>query len=370
MRIMRVFLPFLISLFFGVSVQAQWWQVQTSGMDTNLRGVSVAPVSAAKSVAAFGVWASGSNGVILKSIDAGATWKRVRVAGGEALDFRGIVAFNASTAYVMSSGEGEKSRIYKTTDGGETWTLQYTDKRKEFFLDTIACVSETHCFTLGDPLDGKFLLLATTDGEHWNPLPTANMPAALTGEGAFAASNTCLLLSGEEIFFGTGGPAARVFRSPDSGHTWTVVETPIAHGNASSGIFSIARGDKKEIVVVGGDYQDPHRASAVAAYSLDEGKTWQLSEQQPGGYRSSVTCIKDGLCVAMGPNGEDVSISKITAALWKPTDSLNLNAAAILDVKHGWAVGPKGTIARYIDHATHYRATQTDPQPATAPIAH
>ncbi|HEV1995697.1 MAG TPA: hypothetical protein VGR03_15300 [Candidatus Acidoferrum sp.] len=354
MRAMRAFLPFLFSLFFGATVQAQWWQVQTSGIDANLRGVSVARVSNPKGVSALAVWASGSNGVILRSVDKGKTWQRLHVAGGDALDFRGIVAFNASTAYVMSSGEGEKSRIYKTSDGGESWRLQYTDKRKEFFLDTIACLSETHCFALCDPLDGKFLLLNTTDGEHWNPLPSGNMPMALPGEGAFAASNTCLTLSGEEIFFGTGGPAARVFRSPDSGRTWAVTETPIAHGNASSGIFSIARGDEKEIVVVGGDYQDPKRASGVAAYSRDEGKTWQLSEQQPGGYRSAVACDVDAVCVAIGPNGEDASVSRVSAALWKPTDSLNLNAVAILDISNGWAVGPKGTIARFVNHAISY----------------
>jgi photosystem II stability/assembly factor-like uncharacterized protein len=351
MRVMRFLLPLLLSLFFGVSTEAQWWKVQTSGLDTNLRGVSAAHASNVEGAGAAVVWASGSNGVILKSTDEGATWKRVHVAGGEALDFRGIVAFNASTAYVMSSGEGEKSRIYKTTDGGETWSLQYTEKRKEFFLDTIACLSEAHCLALGDPLDGKFLLLNTTDGQHWNSLTGANMPAALPGEGAFAASNTCLLLSGEKIFFGTGGPAARVFRSPDSGRTWTAVETHVAHGNASSGIFSMARRNENEIVVVGGDYQDPSRASAVAAYSFDEGKTWQLSEQQPGGYRSSVACIDGGLCVASGPNGEDASVNKISAARWKPTDSLNLNAVVILDAGHGWAVGPKGSIARFVNLA-------------------
>ena len=137
---MRLVVPFLFSLFLGVSLQAQWWKVQTSGLDTNLRGVSAARASNAKGASAFAVWASGSNGVILKSIDEGKTWQRLHVPGGDALDFRGIVAFNAGTAYVMSSGEGEKSRIYKTTDGGETWTLQYTDKRKEFFLDSIACL--------------------------------------------------------------------------------------------------------------------------------------------------------------------------------------------------------------------------------------
>jgi len=349
---MRILFLFLL---FALPAEAQWWEVQTSGLDTNLRGVSAANAPDTKGARMPMVWASGSNGVILRSTDLGNTWKRLHVAGGDTLDFRGIVAFNAATAYVMSSGEGEKSRIYKTTDGGETWTLQYAGNRKEIFLDSIACLSETHCFALSDPLDGKFLLLTTTDGEHWNPLPSGDMPAALPGEGAFAASNTCLLLSREEIFFGTGGPAARVFHSVDSGHTWTVSETPIAHGNASSGIFSIAQRNGKEIVVVGGDYQNPVRASAVAAYSLDGGKTWQLSEQQPGGYRSAVACVDHALCVAVGPNGEDVSISKVSAAGWKSTDSLNLNAVAILDMKNGWAVGPKGTIARYIGDASIHR---------------
>ncbi len=368
MRAMRFLVPILFSLCFGATAQAQWWKVQTSGVESNLRGVSVARASKAKGVSALTVWASGSNGVIVKSIDEGKRWQRLHTAGGDALDFRGIVAFNASTAYVMSSGEGEKSRIYKTTDGGETWKMQYTDKRKEFFLDTIACSSETHCFALGDPVDGKFLLLSTTDGEHWSPLPSDKMPAALPGEGAFAASNSCLSVSGEKIFFGTGGPAARVFRSSDSGRTWSVVETPIAHGSASSGIFSIARGSGKKVIVSGGDYQDPKRASGIAAYSLDEGQTWQLSAQQPGGYRSAVACFRDELCLAVGPNGEDVSVSKVTAAIWKPTDSLNLNAVAILDFKYGWAVGPKGTVARYVDHASVHRGKQSNPAPASSPL--
>jgi len=345
MRAMRPFLPFLFSLILGASLQAQWWKVQTSGLDTNLRGVSVAPVSNAKGVSAPVVWASGSNGVILRSLDAGKTWQRLRVANGDKLDFRGIVAFNATTAYVMSSGEGDKSRIYKTADGGKTWKLQYADKRKEFFLDTIACLTALRCFALGDPIEGKFLLLITTDGEHWNPFASTNMPMALPGEGAFAASNNCLLLSGNEIFFGTGGPAARVFHSSDSGRTWSVAETPIAHGNASSGIFSITGANGKNIVIVGGDYQDPKRASAVAAYSHDEGKTWRLSPRQPGGYRSSVAHANDSLGVAVGPNGEDVSDD--FGEHWKHVGTLNLNAVSNLLGRIAWGVGPNGTIGHF-----------------------
>ncbi|HEY6268540.1 MAG TPA: hypothetical protein VIX11_09610 [Candidatus Acidoferrum sp.] len=380
---MRPFLAFVFSLISCASVQAQWWYAQTSGIDSNLRGVAAAYTSDSKGRRAPVVWASGSNGAILKSFDRGKTWKRLHVAGGDKLDFRGIVAFDEKVVYAMSSGEGEKSRIYKTSDGGETWKLQHTHKRKEFFLDTIACVSETHCFALGDPLDGKFLLLTTTDGEHWNLLSTGNMPAALPGEGAFAASNTCLFVSGEEILFGTGGSAARVFHSGDSGRTWTVTETPIAHGNASSGIFSIARGDGKSLLIVGGDYQDPKRASAVAAYSSDDGMTWQLSEPQPGGYRSSVACIEDALCMAIGTTGEDVSISvaiettgeyarvrNVSPAIWSPTGALNLNAMAILDFQFGWAVGPKGTIARLINQQKRIRRQPNDAPRTASPIAH
>jgi photosystem II stability/assembly factor-like uncharacterized protein len=347
MRAMRILFLLLI---FSSSAEAQWWKVQTSGLDTNLRGVSAAYTPDAKGVPVPVVWVSGSNGVILKSLDEGKSWQRLHVAGGDALDFRGIVAFNASTAYVMSSGEGEKSRIYKTTDGGETWKLQYSDKRKAFFLDAVYCISQKECAALGDPIDGKFLLLVTTDGEHWNPLPNDTMPASLPSEGAFAASNSCLALSGEEIFFVTGSPAARVFHSKNLGRTWSVMNTPIAHANASSGIFSLARprGDAASaLVVVGGDYQDPKRASGVAAFSGDGGKTWKLSKRQPGGFRSAVASLDNLTFVTVGPNGEEISEDR--GVHWKRTDSLNLNALAILDDQHAWAVGPNGTIARFLN---------------------
>ncbi len=129
------------------------------------------------------VWACGSNGVVLRSVDEGKTWKRLHVQGGDALDFRGIVAFDATTAYVMSIGGGAQSRIYKTEDGGASWKLEFSGKRSAFFLDDLVCISKTRCYALSDPVDGKFLLVSTKDGEHWQELPDQQMPAALAGEG-------------------------------------------------------------------------------------------------------------------------------------------------------------------------------------------
>jgi photosystem II stability/assembly factor-like uncharacterized protein len=325
------------------SSKSSIWIVQHRGIDTNLRGVSVGVSVDSSHGARPVVWASGSNGVILQSKDLGTTWDRLRVQGGATLDFRSIQAFDARKAYVMSIGDSGNSRIYKTTDGGKNWKLQYADKRKEFFLDALVCVSEIECFTVGDPIDGKFVVLHTRDGENWQQLPTDHMPAALPNEGAFAASGTCLAVRHDgKIYFVTGGPVARLFRSRDGGYTWTVNNTPIVSGNASSGIFSIAVQDNA-VVIVGGDYKDIGNPNRVAAYSADEGETWQLAEQQPGGFRSAVARVSEKVLVAVGPNGEDVSDDG--GAHWKHTGSLNLNALVSYFV-YAWGVGPKGTIAR------------------------
>jgi photosystem II stability/assembly factor-like uncharacterized protein len=369
-HLMQLLAPFFVILASAIFVHAAvkdrpWWTVQTSGMDTNLRGVSIAEFPDSHQAPVPVVWASGSNGVILQSADAGKKWRRISVAGGETLDFRSIQAFDDKQAYVMSSGDGDKSRIYKTTDGGANWKLQYADKRKGFFLDALVCTSQTACRAIGDPMDGKFVILRTRDGETWQQLPTDQMPAALPEEGAFAASGTCLAISSDQdVYFATGGPAARVFHSGDAGYSWTVNSTPIVSGNASSGIFSIAVWDKA-LVIVGGDYKDPDRPYRVAAYSQDAGKTWTLAAQQPGGFRSAVAWVDRATLAAAGPNGED--ISEDGGIHWKHTDSLNLNALAVLDVWHGWAVGAKGAIAQ-MENRKEYQI-RDEREPGRAAVA-
>ena len=341
---MRIVFIFLILC---SSVLAQRWSVQTSGLDTNLRGISVKYVST-KGKRDFIVWASGSNGVILRSTTGGRSWKQLNVPDATDFDFRDIEGFDADTAYVMSSGDGDKSRIYKTTVGGKTWKLQYSDKRPGFFLDSLACDSETHCIALSDPVEGKFLVLRTEDGERWKELPRDRLPAALSGEGAFAASGTAIALCDHDhIYFGTGGGrVARVFRSNDHGRSWTATETPIASGNASSGIFSLAC-HGGAVVAVGGDYKDPATAKRVAVYSVDSGETWHLAEHQPGGYRSAVVWGSRGTLVAVGPSGTDVS--RDAGVHWRSLDVQNFNAASFAETE-GWAAGAKGTIARLKTH--------------------
>jgi photosystem II stability/assembly factor-like uncharacterized protein len=322
--------------------RAQSWVTLTSGVDSNLRAISAARVAATGHIA---IWASGSHDVILRSLDDGVTWTRLSIPGQPDLDFRGIVAFDDRTVYLMSSGEGNKSKIHKTIDGGVNWELQYTDLNNAFFLDSIACSSPTNCFALGDPINGKFLLLETTDGHRWNPLPPQDLPTALPKEGAFAASNSNLLVvSGSELFVATGAFAARVLHTPDTGKTWSASSVPIAADNLTSGIFSITRSNEGRLFAAGGDYANPGVALRIAALSLDQSQTWKSPAQQPTGYRSAIVSENGQTLVAVGPNGSDFSSD--SGLHWKPFSALPLNALFSLDAEHVYAAGARGTIAQ------------------------
>jgi photosystem II stability/assembly factor-like uncharacterized protein len=330
----------LLLLLFSTPGFAQSWSIQTSGLNTNLRGISIARASASSSAPM--IWTCGSHGVVLRSYDSGKTWTRLHLPSADSLDFRSIQAFGSAIAYVMSIGTGPASRIYKTTDAGNHWTLEYT-AGPTIFLDDLVCASKTDCYAISDPVDGKFLLLHTRDGVSWRELSRAQMPPALPTEGTFAASGTSLALSNGTIYFATGGAVpARVFRSSDRGHTWAVFDTPVASANASSGIFSIAR-RRNSVVVVGGDYKNVTGADHSAAYSLDGGATWSLAKSGPGGFRSAVAFLDNSTVIAVGPSGED--ISRDAGVHWTSAGTLNLNAITVFD-SQAWAVGSKGTVAR------------------------
>ncbi len=278
------------------------WPQQNSGVDVQLRGISAVSQDIA--------WASGAKGTVLRTVDGGMHWEKVNVPNAEALDFRDVQAFDWNNAFVLSIGPGEQSRIYKTSDGGKTWQLQFTNKDPKAFYDCFAFWDSKHGIALSDSVDGKFPLLATADGVNWNPVVVKKMPAALPNEGAFAASGTCIATFGKkDVWFGTGGPTARVFHSSDRGSTWSVAETPILHGEASQGIFSVLFWSEKNGVVVGGDYKDPAKSDKTAAVTNDGGRTWSLALKFPQGYRSSVAVVNSSpiALMSVGTSGADLS---------------------------------------------------------------
>jgi photosystem II stability/assembly factor-like uncharacterized protein len=326
-----------VVLFLGGSLSAQTWIPQVSNTRASLRGVSA--------VDAATVWASGSAGTYLVTGNGGATWRAAQVPGAESLDFRGIRAIDARTVYLMSAGPGDKSRIYKTTDAGEHWALQFTNPEAKGFFDAIAFWDAGHGIVVGDQLDGRAEIRTTDDGgAHWE---RRDPPAGLPNEGAFAASNTCLtLLGANEAWFGTGGPgAARVFHSKDRGRTWTVSVTPVRKDGAAAGIFSLAFADARNGIAVGGDYSKDKEDRRNIAVTHDGGSTWSAPAGGPKGFRSAVAWLpEDKLWIVTGTSGSDVSSDG--GVTWKMFDDGSYNAMSFA-ARAGWAVGGQGRIAAF-----------------------
>jgi photosystem II stability/assembly factor-like uncharacterized protein len=367
-RVVSMLTSNLLAFLFATAAFAQPApQIQPPHTTEGLRGVS----AVSRNIA----WASGTHGTYLRTTDAARTWTTAQVPGADALDFRAVVAFSASEAFLMSAGPGDQSRIYHTADAGQHWSLQFTNTNPKGFFDSMVFWDPTHGIILGDPIPDetdkdtgklKFELLMTDDGQTWTPIPPAQLPPAIEGEGAFAASNSCIailptltanissvILSGgtrsakqsacrsrrtpcsspsssapqgflttdpaattpqliaaswksgasaprqpaekkgasapdPNIWFATGGKAARVFHSTDRGHTWQVFDTPITHGPDSAGIFSIAFRDSAHGVIAGGDYKHPDQHGPNLAFTADAGKTWTVSAIHPQAYFSAV----------------------------------------------------------------------------------
>src|SRR5215207_10577228 len=209
----------------AAEARAQSWVTQTSGTAVRLRGVSAVNARVA--------WASGAGGTYARTTDGGRTWQAGQVPGAAELDFRDVDAFDADTAYLLAIGPGERSRIYKTRDGGRNWTLQFQNRRAAAFYDCMAFRDKRRGLAMSDPVDGRFLVVRTEDGgQTWDEIDPAGMPPALEGEGGFAASGTCVAVGGDaNAWFGTGGPLGpRIFRSKDGGRTWQAAAAPLASG--------------------------------------------------------------------------------------------------------------------------------------------
>ena len=305
---------------------------QHSGVEVRLRGISA--------VSADVAWASGRNGTILRTVDGGRLWQAIAVPDAQSLDFRDVEGFDADNAVVLSIGSGDASRVYRTGDGGRSWSLVLQNRDPRAFFDCMAFDGQSG-WMLGDPIDGRFQIHATDDGgRSWRLLPHG--PPAADGEAAFAASGSCIAKVPGALVIGTGGSGARFHVLRDAASEWLSFESGMARAKPEAGVFSLAS-TPSGVFAVGGDYvaeRTPGNASEWHARSNRDPVTRAIA---PRGYRSGVACL-DGValrCVAVGPGGVDLW----NAAAWMALSNTGYDAIDMVgDV--GWVSGDAGRIAR------------------------
>ena len=318
------------------------WEVLSTRVEASLRGLSTVDDKTA--------WASGSEGTVIRTVDGGRRWVKKPVPEAQDLDFRDICAFDENTALVISAGLPAK--IFKTTDGGESWVETYYNGNEGVFFDAMDFWNTQNGLAFSDPVEGHLLIITTDDGgETWQQVPKEKIPAAKDGEGGFAASGTCLTVYGDSnAWIGTGVNAARVFRSTDRGQSWQVAETPIIQSRSSTGIFSLAFKNALQGIAVGGDYQLDSLSQANAAITNDGGKTWALIEENPpNGYKSCVSFFgtpDTGQLIALGTSGSDYSLDSGNS--WHYMDTAAFHVVSFSkDGKAGFAAGPNGKVAKF-----------------------
>ncbi|WP_296596923.1 hypothetical protein [Phenylobacterium sp.] len=297
--------------------QAAWKPVNLQ-KDVTLRAVAVT------GPAGFAV--SGSKGTYAVTADGGATWRFAAPPESAELDFRGVAALDGKTTVLMSAGEGPlgKARLFRTGDGGKTWTLTFETRLPDSFLDAVAFRNARDGYVLGDPIDGRWFLLRTRDGgKSWARLPG---PAVEAGEAAFAASNSALFLGpGREVWIVSGGLAkGRIAHSRDDGGDWDVIEAPLA-GSQTAGLFGGLALGRNRAVAVGGDYKDELRAGEMIALVGEVDISIPPHEGTPR-LLEGVGRLDAKTLIAVGPRG--TSISGDDGETWRQVDTEAFHAIA------------------------------------------
>ena len=296
----------------GISLSAQNFQyldLADSSKYRNPKGVILSKVSF-RGLCVLDdkvIWVSGSRGCVARSIDGGITFDLMSIPGYDSTQFRDIEAFDQNTAIVMSSGS--PGVILKTYNGGLNWIKVFEDKRPNIFLDAMDFWNPEEGMVIGDPLDERFVLFRTSDGGNtWHAVDTSMRPWAIPGESLFAASGTCFrCMPKHSIGFVTGGSKSYFHWLQIDKKYQRFELKSMPSGSPSCGAFSFDY-NKRNIVIVGGDYSKDTLRTKQAIYSYNYSENGlELLNLKPfySNYRSCITLSENGNFYTCGTKGID-----------------------------------------------------------------
>ena len=317
-----------------VSVCAQTVVVVEQGQKVSIRGLSMPSASV--------VWASGSNGMVAKSVDGGNTFRWIRVEGYARRDFRDIEAFDSSTAIIMAIDT--PAHILKTTDGGLTWKKVFEDARPGMFLDEMD-FSGNNGVVIGDPINGKtFMAVSSDKGGSWKPIETIDK--MMDGEAFFASSGSNIILLGTnrnaKTLFVSGGMQSRMFFNGNA------INLPLQSGRSSTGANGLAlHPNQQQGIIIGGDFANDKRSdSAILLFSLYPKVTFSYPLTPPSGYKSAAVFLSKTSVLACGTSGVDLSVDG--GMNWKKISDIGFHVAVKSpDGKYAIMAGGNGRIAKF-----------------------
>jgi photosystem II stability/assembly factor-like uncharacterized protein len=173
---------------------------------------------------------------VYKSTDAGKTWKNVGLENTYHIGAVRIHPKNADIVYVAALGHlwgsNDERGVYRTTDGGKTWKQVFTRGPKAGAVDLILDPNNSSVIYAGfwqifrSPWQlesggpGSGLFKSTDGGDTWTELTrNPGMPKGIVGRVGVTVSPA----NSDRVWAIVEAEDGGVFRSDDAGKTWTRV---------------------------------------------------------------------------------------------------------------------------------------------------
>lgn len=306
-----------------VSGGEETWENQTSGTENTLFLVDAVSSQVA--------WVAGGIEVLLRTIDGGTTWSNVW--NSDEVGIYCVEALGANTALV-GAYMNNVTYIYRTNNGGASWTKVYEQATEGAFIKYITMFNYSEGIAIGDPLNGAWSVLKTTDGGiTWQQMPGA--PAGENGE--WNARTGVIWLNHLEGWFGVYN-RPKAFHTTNGGTSWNEVSSsPLSHVRTID--FN------RNQVGVGLAASDNYMAKTT-----NNGASWQEITPPATGivfhivyHQNAFWAVIDNLVYKSTGNGSSWDLQTSSSGFLRYISFTSDQSGS-----YGWAVGDNGTILKYV----------------------
>ncbi|MDB2538892.1 oxidoreductase [Flavobacteriales bacterium] len=281
-RVVAIFFLLSISNLFSQSKQVSTKQTKGKNIfqiDFSIRALELENDSTC--------WFAGSKNKFGYTNDYGKTWKENVIKYDTFdLEFRSI-SVTTNSIFILSVES--PALLFKIDKKTLNYKLVYKETNEKAFYDSMQFWDDENGIAVGDPTANCMSIVLTKDGGNsWKKIACENLPLAIEGEAAFAASNTNISLVDQKAFIVTGGKEANVLVGSDYGISWKKYKTPIIQGEKMTGIFSVNNLSVDTAIIAGGDWSAKQKTDNAMAITKDGGNSWQLIENNPG----YISCVQ------------------------------------------------------------------------------
>ena len=326
-----------------------WISQNTSftNTSTGIRNISIVDENVVWAIGYDGSGTGANYQVYTKTTDGGLSWSSGNINLGDTnLGIAMINAISSTTAWVVGypTAAGQTGGIWKTINGGSSWTRQNTASYNSSgsFTNVVYFWDENYGFAQGDPIGGEYELYVTSDGgNNWEAVPGQNIPNPGGGEYGYVGQ---IEVVGDNVWYTTN--STTLYHSTDRGNTWQAYQCPVNDFSGDAISFS----DANNGIIVSG-------TNVYRTY--DSGENW--TQIDPVGPVNIIgVCYVEGTDTIFSTSQTGSSQSFDGGFTWNTIDNETFLGVEFLNSTTGWAGTFNGDLSGGIWKWSDFSLSQDD----------